>query len=55
MYPFLFMYVYILLLAVLCLCCYVGFSLAEASGGCSVITVPGLLFVVTSLAAEHVL
>ena len=42
-----------LFLAVLGLCCWVGFSLAVASGACSLIAVYGLLTEVASLTVEH--
>ena len=50
---FFFLALIYLLLAVLDLGCCASFSLVEASGGYSLITVHGLLIAVASLVVEH--
>ena len=42
-----------LFLAMLSVCCFLGFSVVVASGGCSLVAMLGLLIVVASLVAEH--
>ena len=37
----------------LSVCCFLGFSVVVASGGCSLVAMLGLLIVVASLVAEH--
>ena len=46
-------FIYLLIWAVLGLCCFSGFSLVAVSRGFCVVSVPGLLFAMASLAVEH--